>query len=77
MQVVAHPFSDHHCFAEDELTFPEPYPIMMTEKDAVKCRRFAAPGHWYVPVEATFEAADTQRLRQRLMALFTGRDLLP
>ena len=74
---VEHAFGDHHQYSAADLQFAQGQVLLMTEKDAVKCRSFAAPGHWYVPVEATFEAADTQRLQQRLRALFTGRDLLP
>ena len=40
-------------------------PVLMTEKDAVKCRRFAAPNHWYVPVDAEPDP----RLGARLLKL--------
>lgn len=29
-------------------------PLLMTEKDAVKCRKFAQPNWWYIPVSAKF-----------------------
>ena len=29
----------------------------MTEKDAVKCRHFAAPTHWELPVDAVPDSA--------------------
>jgi tetraacyldisaccharide 4'-kinase len=29
--------------------------VLMTEKDAVKCLRFARPGWWYVDLEVAFE----------------------
>jgi tetraacyldisaccharide 4'-kinase len=74
---VEHIFADHHQYAAADLQFAQGQVLLMTEKDAVKCRSFAAPGHWYVPVEATFAAADAQHLRQRLSALFTGGDLTP
>ena len=69
---VEHAFADHHRYAASDLQFAHGQVLLMTEKDAVKCRSFAVPGYWYVPVEATFDAADTQRLRQLLLALFTG-----
>ena len=74
---VGHAFADHHQYAASDLQFAQGQVLLMTEKDAVKCRSFAAPGQWYVPVEATFAAADAQHLRQRLSALFTGGDLTP
>jgi tetraacyldisaccharide 4'-kinase len=74
---VEHAFTDHHRYTAGDLQFAPGQVLLMTEKDAVKCRSFAVSGHWYVPVEATFDAADTQQLRQRLVTLFRGRDLSP
>lgn len=51
--VQAQGYPDHHGFDEAELTarFGE-RPLLMTEKDAVKCRAFARPNWWYIPVRA-------------------------
>ena len=38
--VTPHPFPDHHQFLMDELEFADCDCILMTEKDAVKCRHF-------------------------------------
>jgi len=46
-------------------------PVIMTEKDAVKCVRFAAPHHFYVPVRAELHPAFATRLT-RLLARRTG-----
>jgi tetraacyldisaccharide 4'-kinase len=51
-------FPDHHDFKAKDIPFTR-LPVMMTEKDAVKCRDFAA-GHdnWFVvPVSARFSPA--------------------
>lgn len=51
-------FPDHHDFQAKDIP-PTVLPVMMTEKDAVKCRDFAA-GHdnWFVvPVSACFTPA--------------------
>lgn len=48
----AHPFPDHHAFTPEDLDFGDGKPVLMTEKDAVKCRKFARPHHWFVPVSA-------------------------
>ena len=37
-QVIEHPFADHHSFQLSELVFGDSLPVIMTEKDAVKCR---------------------------------------
>lgn len=45
-------FPDHHPFAAEDLAFSGDEVLLMTEKDAVKCQRFARDNWWYVPVEA-------------------------
>ena len=52
LTLIRHPFPDHHAFAAADITFNDEIPVLMTEKDAVKCRRFAAARHWCVPVQA-------------------------
>lgn len=54
---VAHPFADHAAFTAQALAFKPPLPLVMTEKDAVKCRPFAAPDWWYLAVDAAPSAA--------------------
>jgi len=61
-----HPFPDHHTFGAEELAFGDGLPILMTEKDAVKCRGFTGPDHWYLPVEAKPDPAFGARLLQTL-----------
>ncbi len=51
LEVVRHPFPDHATFNERDLAYDEPHDIVMTEKDAVKCRKFASDRLWYVPVD--------------------------
>jgi tetraacyldisaccharide 4'-kinase len=48
---IAHPFKDHHIFTAEEINFDADY-ILMTEKDAVKCEKFADNRYWYLPVAA-------------------------
>lgn len=50
--IEAHPFADHHAFAPADLDFGDDRPVLMTEKDAVKCEQFAQHNWWFVPVEA-------------------------
>jgi tetraacyldisaccharide 4'-kinase len=47
-----HAFPDHHAFAAHELDFPEADAILMTEKDAVKCRGFPRDDLYALRVEA-------------------------
>lgn len=52
LEIIPHPYPDHHKFVPEELQFDDDYPVLMTEKDAVKCVRFASDRMWYVPVNA-------------------------
>ncbi|MBA2814948.1 tetraacyldisaccharide 4'-kinase [Candidatus Pantoea persica] len=47
-------FADHYAYRKDELNglLAAGQSLLMTEKDAVKCRGFAQPDWWYLPVEA-------------------------
>ena len=73
IEVVAHPFPDHHAFRAAELEFGDALPVLMTEKDAVKCTAFADPRLWYVPVDARFSDADARALLARVLARIRGR----
>ena len=69
MQVLPHAFPDHHAFRPADLDFGDDAPVLMTEKDAVKCRDFARP-HWYaVPVAALLPESFIEALAARLAAL--------
>jgi tetraacyldisaccharide 4'-kinase len=52
LEVTPHPFPDHHPFVASDLAIPGAEAVLMTEKDAVKCRRFAAESHWELAVDA-------------------------
>jgi tetraacyldisaccharide 4'-kinase len=54
---VAHAFADHAAYSAELLQFSSALPVVMTEKDAVKCRAFAADDWWYLAVDAQPGAA--------------------
>jgi tetraacyldisaccharide 4'-kinase len=62
LTLLEHPFADHHPLAAAELDFDDDLPVLMTEKDAVKCDTYADPRLWYVPVAARFSEAHAQQL---------------
>ena len=61
-----HAFPDHHAFKAEDLHFKDDKPVLMTEKDAVKCRRFAEDKHWYLPVDAELSEAFFQQFLKLL-----------
>ena len=66
IQVVPHPFPDHHRFTPRDLEFGDAAPVMMTEKDAVKLRSVARPHWWVLPVTAKLDPAFGQWLLEKL-----------
>jgi tetraacyldisaccharide 4'-kinase len=62
IEVVGHPLPDHARLQAADISFPDGRPVLMTEKDAVKCAGFAGPQHWYVPVTASFEGGESKLL---------------
>ena len=67
--VVPHVFGDHHAYQAQDLRFGSELPILMTEKDAVKCRAFANDWHFAVPLQAELPAAFWVALTDRLEKL--------
>jgi len=64
--VVPHAFPDHHAYQAQDLDFGSPLPVLMTEKDAVKCTAFAQT-HWYaVPAQARMPEAFWTALLEKL-----------
>lgn len=64
VKVIAHAFSDHHALIPEDISFADGLPVLMTEKDAVKCRAFAGSQHYAVPVSAQIDAAGLALVQQ-------------
>ncbi len=71
IRVLPSPLPDHSRILAADLTFHDRHEILMTEKDAVKCREFAGQNAWYVPVTAQFCDSDQARLSRLLDDLIT------
>jgi tetraacyldisaccharide 4'-kinase len=74
LQLIAHPFADHHRYQPHELEFGDDLPLLMTEKDAVKCLRFQTANRWFLPVTASLTDADAAALMERLKAVTVLRE---
>ena len=63
-------FIDHKNFIPNDFNqFKDDLPLLMTEKDAVKCQQFAQGNWWYLPVDAQFSEQDEQVLIQSIKQL--------
>ena len=67
--IERHPFADHHQFEETDLEFLDHHPIIMTEKDAARCKNFDNPRIWFLTVEPKIEEAFINDLESRIRSL--------
>ncbi|VAW90032.1 Tetraacyldisaccharide 4'-kinase [hydrothermal vent metagenome] len=67
IEVIAHPFPDHHAYSVDDLNFADDKIVVMTEKDAVKCASFAKPEYWVLAIEMMPEKEAEERLSALLI----------
>lgn len=72
---VPHAFADHAEYSAAALNFTPALPLVMTEKDAVKCRAFAGAHWWYLAVDATPSPAFVAWFDTQLMRLLPSRPL--
>ncbi len=61
LQVIKHEYPDHHEYSATDIQFGDGLPVVMTEKDAVKCIKFASKEHWYLPIIAKLPEAFEHR----------------
>jgi tetraacyldisaccharide 4'-kinase len=66
LQAQNHPFPDHHRYIPADLNFTSADAILMTEKDAVKCARFATEKCWVLRVDAQVDPALNQHILERI-----------
>jgi tetraacyldisaccharide 4'-kinase len=60
-------FADHHAFTVDDFKqFDEQLPLLMTEKDAVKCTAFAQANWWYLPISAQLPNSFEKQLIKKI-----------
>jgi tetraacyldisaccharide 4'-kinase len=69
IEVIDHPLPDHARIAPEDIRFADDRPVLMTEKDAVKCASAVDARHWYVPVSACLESGESNKL----LAIVTDR----
>lgn len=69
IEPLEHPFPDHYSYAAADLYFDDALPVLMTEKDAIKCRSFTLQRHYAVPVEAVIDASGEALVQQSCVRL--------
>jgi tetraacyldisaccharide 4'-kinase len=64
--IITHIYRDHHLYREQDITFADDLDVVMTEKDAVKCRQICSENHWFLKVTARLPEAFMQRVLDKL-----------
>lgn len=62
LEVVEHAMPDHHVYRARDLQFGDERPLLMTEKDAVKCAALKIGNAWSVPVETQLSDAASRQI---------------
>jgi len=69
LNVVPHAFTDHHAYVIKDFQALQNETIIMTEKDAVKCRGFKLDKAWFIPVEVNLPDAFRLKIEDQLIKL--------
>jgi tetraacyldisaccharide 4'-kinase len=71
---LCHPFPDHYQFSEQDLRLTGNQLIVMTQKDAVKCERFAGENCWYLAIDAILDDEFMNNFSHKIGLLLAERD---
>ncbi len=66
LNIVEHAFPDHYRFHPSDLAFDQNATVLMTEKDAVKCKAFAQSNWWSLAVTAELDDRFMPQLLKKL-----------
>lgn len=64
--IIPHRFADHHPFTRAELSFADDLPILMTEKDAMRCGAYEDMNIWFLRLETQLDKELVTQMLNRL-----------
>ena len=67
--IIRHPFPDHHNFLSSDIFYLDHLPIVMTEKDASKCKDFDNNKIWYLTIDADVSNKFIEKLDRKLQSI--------
>ncbi len=73
IDIVEHSFTDHATFQRSDLLFNDNLPVVMTEKDRVKCSGFELTNCWYIPVTAQLDDSIVAEFLTHIEQVFSER----
>lgn len=69
LKFTQHIFLDHHFFNREDIALTPHGMVIMTEKDAIKCRSFADERHWFLPVTAVMDENFVRQFRKKIVTV--------
>lgn len=75
IHIIKHVYPDHYQYRSQDLSFRDDKPIVMTEKDAVKCCKFARDNMWYIPIQAKFNNTFHHRIKTLIRDKIDGQKI--
>ena len=66
---IRHPFPDHHNFSSSDIFYLDHLPIVMTEKDASKCKDFDNNKIWYLTIDADVTNKFIDKLDKKIKSI--------
>ena len=72
-QIIKHEYPDHYEFSARDIEFNDESLVIMTEKDAVKCRSFAGENCYYLKIGVQMTRAFEHRLNVLLKDIIDGQ----
>lgn len=71
LTIIPHAYPDHHHYRHSDLVFDDRLPVIMTEKDAVKCQAFINERYWCLPITAVLDPVFTEKLLAKVKTCAT------
>ncbi|MCW8955386.1 MAG: tetraacyldisaccharide 4'-kinase, partial [Gammaproteobacteria bacterium] len=72
IECIRHPFPDHYAYQAQDVCFDDQLPVLMTEKDAVKCFPFKLDNHWYMPIDVRLSETAQQQFNHIIQQVCNG-----
>lgn len=69
IKTINHAYPDHYLLSKEDLIFKDNLPVLITEKDAVKCKNFNLPNVFVVKIKSTLDPAFTKALLNKIKTL--------
>ena len=75
LDVIPHAHADHAVLTDTDLSFRDDVPVLLTEKDAVKCSQLRQDKLWKVEADLEFLQGDDERLLRTLVRTLDQRKI--